>query len=110
MRATETELAARASLLFLQMQPAPGQVCLTEGSDIPGRGDKVARILDILRSVSAPEAADAIHQQVARFINYRRSDRSVGEHIAECDPLQREAKSKMDPSITRKGARGKGYW
>ena len=76
-RAAKTELAARASLQALRVQPAPRQVCLAGGSDISDHGDEAARILDISRSYFAPEEADAIHQQVARFMNYRKSDQSV---------------------------------
>ena len=71
MRATKTELAAR--VLHMHMQPAPRQVCPAQGGDILGRGDGVTRISDILRSYFAPGAADAIHQQVMRFTNYRGS-------------------------------------
>ena len=90
MRAAKTGLAGRASLLALRMQPAPSQVCLAAGSDI------LTRIVDILRSYSDPGTADAIRQRVARFTNYRRTDQSGGENIAEFDLLLREAESRME--------------
>ena len=77
MRATKTELAARTSLLVLHMQPAPRQVPLAECEDVSGRHNKDTRMLEILRSYFAPEAADAIRQQVMRFMNCRRSDQAL---------------------------------
>ena len=52
----------------------------------------VARILEILRSYFAPEAADATRQQVARFLNYQ----SIDEYVVEYDLLRRRAESKME--------------
>ena len=63
-RATKTEPAARESMLAPHMQPAPRQVCLAEGGEILDHCDGVARILEILQSKFAPEAADAINEQV----------------------------------------------
>ena len=77
MRATRTELTARALPLALHMQPAPRQVCPAECSDILGRGDGVSRILSFSRNYLAPEAADVIHQLVMLYMRYRRSDKSI---------------------------------
>ena len=74
MRTARTEIPARASLLISHMRPAPRQACLAAGGDIPDRADGVSKILDILRTYSAPEAVDAIHQQVMRFMRFRRAD------------------------------------
>ena len=79
MRAIRTELAARASKLVLQPQPAPRRVCLAEGSNKLDLGDGVTRILGNLRSYFAPEAADAIHKRVMRVTNYRRLDPPIVE-------------------------------
>ena len=57
--------------------------------------DGVTRILGILRGYFAPEAADAIYQQVVRFVNYRGSDQSISEYITEYDLLRRQVGSKM---------------
>ena len=95
MRTTKTEVAARASLLALQLRPAPRQVCLAAGGNISGHQDGATRILDIRRSYFAPEAAHAIRQQVTRFTNYRRSGQSVDECIAEFDLLRRRPESEM---------------
>ena len=65
-RTTRAEASARASVLILQMQPAPRQVCLAEGRGILGRSDGVTKILEILRNYFAPDAVDAIRQQVIR--------------------------------------------
>ena len=67
MRTTRTKLTARASLLILRARPAPRQVCLAAGSDIPDHADGASKILNISRSYFAPEAVDAIHQQVMRI-------------------------------------------
>ena len=80
---SNAELAARASLLMLQVQPASRQVCPAEGSAISDRGDGATRLLDIARSFPAPGAAVAIRQQVVRFMNYRRTDQFINEYIAE---------------------------
>ena len=56
----------------------------------------MTRILSVLRSFFAPEAADAIRQQVARFTNCRRSYQSIDECILEFDPLRRKAESEME--------------
>ena len=96
MRATKTEPAIPASLFVLRVHSAPRPVCLAAGGDVLGHHDGVARIMEILRSYLAPEAADAIHQQVVRFAHYRRSDLSIDEYTAEFDLLQRKAESKME--------------
>ena len=84
-RTTETDPASTASTLASQTNPAPRQVCLLPcGGHLDGRGG-VARILEILRSYFAPEAADAIYQQAIRFTQYRRADQSIDEFVAEFD-------------------------
>ena len=77
------------------MQPAPRQVCHSEGGDISGRGDGVSKILNISRNYFAPEAADAIHQEVMRFTRYRRTDQAVADYFVEYDLLCRKAGSMM---------------
>ena len=96
MRTTRNEASGRASVLILRTQPAPRRVCLAEGSDIMSRSDGVTKILKILRKYFAPEAADAIRQQVMRYMRSRRPDRSIDEYIPEYDLLRRKAKSKME--------------
>ena len=96
MRATRAELAARASLLISNMRLAPRQVCLAEGSAILDHDDGVAKTLDILRKYFAPDAVDAIHHKVVRFMRFPRADPYVVEYIAEYDLLRRKAESKME--------------
>ena len=96
MRTARTEVPARASLLLLRRQPAPRQVCLAESSDFLDSSDGVSKILDILRNYFAPEAVDAIHQRVMRFMRFRRTDQSIDEYIAKFDLLSRKAESKME--------------
>ena len=96
MRTARAELSARAALLVLHMQPAPRQVCPLEGSDILGHGDGVSKISDVLRNYFAPEAVDAIHLQVTRFMRFRRTDQPVDEYIAEFDLFRWKAESRME--------------
>ena len=56
----------------------------------------VARILDILRSYFAPEAADAIHQQLMRLMQLRSAEQRIDEFIAEFDLLRRKAETKLE--------------
>ena len=95
-RTARTGVSARASLLVLHMQPVPGQVCLAGAGDILDRSDGVAKISDVLRNYFAPEAADAIRQQVMRLMRFRRTDQPIDEYIAEFDLLRRKAESKME--------------
>ena len=70
------------------MRPTPRQVWLAEGSDISRHGDGATRIVDMSRNYFAPEAADAIRQQVAQFVTYRVSGQSIYGYIAECGLLE----------------------
>ena len=96
MRNARAEVPARASFLVLRTQPAPRQVCLAEGGDILDHSDGVSGILDVLRNCLAPEAVDAIRQQVMRYARCRRADQSIGEYVVEFDLLRRRAESKME--------------
>ena len=69
--------------------------CACSG-DVFDNGDGVTVILNILRNSRAPETADAIRQQVARFANYRRSGQSVDGYSAEFGLLRAKAASKME--------------
>ena len=82
--------------MALRAQPVPRQVCLAEGSDILDHSDGVAEILNILRNYFAPEAVGAIHQQLMRFMRFRRTDQSVDENIAEYDLLRQKAEPEME--------------
>ena len=95
-RTARTAASERASVWILHMQPAPRQVCLADGSDILGRSDGVAKILEISRNYFAPEAADAIRQQVVRYVRLRRTDQPIDGYIAEYDLLCRTAESEME--------------
>ena len=98
MRAAKTELASRARLLVLHMHPAPRQVCLAAGGDYLDNHDGVARILGVPHNYFAPDAVDANHQQVMRFMHFRRAGQSVEKSIAEFNLLRRKAGSKMETS------------
>ena len=95
MRTARAETPALSSLLISHMRPAPRQVCLAEGSDILDHIDGVSKILIILRNYFAPEAVDAIQQQVMRFMRFRRADQSIEDYIMEFDLLRREAAPRM---------------
>ena len=96
MRTTKTGPASRAPLLVLHMHLAPRQVCPSAGGYCLGNRDGVARVLDILGDYFAPEAADAIHQQVTRFTQYRRANQSIREFTVEINFSRREVGSKME--------------
>ena len=97
-RAAETGLGSRAFLLLLHMHSARRQVSLAAGGDWAFSGDQdgVAGILGVPRDCSAPDAADAIHQQGMRFTHFRRAEQSIDEFVVEFDHLRRKAESKMD--------------
>ena len=93
-RTTRTEASARASVLILHMRPATRQVCPADGGDVLGRSDGVTKILEILRNYLAPEAADAIRQQVMRYMRFRQTDQPVGEFPMEDDLARGQAEAK----------------
>ena len=102
MRPARTVACARASVLILQMQPAPRQLCLGDGSDILGRSDGAAKTLEIPRNSFAPGAAGAIRRQVMRYMRLRRADQSIYEKCAEYDLLRRgPGRSEQFVSILR---------
>ena len=65
MRATKTDPANRAPFLAMHMHSAPRQVCPSAGGGRLDKQDGAARFLEVLRNCLAPEAADAMYQQVA---------------------------------------------
>ena len=96
MRLTETDPASRSPLLVLHMNSAPRRVCPSAGGGHSNSRDGVARFSGVISNYFAPEAADAIHQQLMRFTQYRRAGHSMGEFVVELDLLRHEAASRMD--------------
>ena len=58
--------------------------------------DRVARILEIIRSFFFSEHEDATYQQVVRFSQLRRTDQSRDEFTVEFDVLRGKAESKIE--------------
>ena len=74
MRMTKMEPSSRAAALVLNVNSVARQVCLSAGGDHLENTDGVSRALEILRNFFAPEAPDSIRQEVARFMQFRRTD------------------------------------
>ena len=96
MRTARAKVPSRASFFALRTQRVPRQKCLVEGSNMLGHSDGVAKILNIPRNYFAPEAVDAIHEQVMRFTRFRRADQPIDEYIVKFDLRCRQGKSAMD--------------
>ena len=105
MRATRTEASGRASVLISHMHPAPRQVCLADSNDILGRSDGVNEILEISRNYPAPAAADAIHQEVMRYMRLKRTEQSIAEYAAEYYLLRRKAEPKWKWGLDSRAGR-----
>ena len=89
MRATKTELANRAPPLALKINSALRQVCVAAGGDYLGDQNGLARILDMPRNYFAADTADAIRQQVMRFMRFRSAERVIDEFAVQFDFLRR---------------------
>ena len=78
------------------MRPFWCYICFRPDDEFVFRQHGVARILGILSNYFGPEAADATHQQVTRFMEYRLMYQSIDEFVAKFDLLRRKAGSKME--------------
>ena len=57
--------------------------------------DGVARALQVLHDYFAPDALDAVYQDVARFLGIKRPTQSIDECLAKVDLLRRKAEYPM---------------
>ena len=90
---TKTEPPSRSAAFVLQMSSVARQVCPRTGGDHLENADGALRKLGILRNYFDPDAADSKNQEVARVMQFRRTDRNVDGYIAEYDLLRRKAES-----------------
>ena len=78
------------------MNSVPREVRLFTGDAHVADQRGVARILGFLRIHFASEAVDATQYKVILFSQYRRTDQSSGESVAEFFLLRRKAESKTE--------------
>ena len=94
MRATRTEASGRASALMPHMHPAHVKfVWLTVMTFWPAVM-AWARSWRFRENNPAPEAADAIHQEVMRYMRLKRTEQSIAKNAAEYNLLRRKAEPK----------------
>ena len=74
-----------AAALVLHLSSVARQVCPSAGGDQLEKTNGVSRFLEILRKYFALEAANSIRQGVVRFRQFRRTDQTIDEYIAEND-------------------------
>ena len=60
--------------------------------------DVVATITLLLREHFAPDASDSVDQDVALFLQLKRTTRSIGEYLSKFDLLRRKAEARMQMS------------
>ena len=87
--------AKRAANLLLQKADVAHKVCMAVGKDCIGNNDGAQQISRILRERSAPDDIDAIFQEVAKFTNFERTDRTMDIYLMEFDVLRKEAEVRM---------------
>ena len=100
-RVANLDPSKRAAASILRIDTVARQVCLAAGSDFVVNNDGAERIVTILKDYIAPDAADSVDQEVARFLQSKRPGRTMDVHLAEFDLLRRKAESKMQMSGPR---------
>ena len=65
------------------------------GKDLIANQDGAQQILRILRERFAPDAIDAIIQEVAKFMNFKRADQTMDVYLLEFDVLREKAQAQM---------------
>ena len=73
----------RAAALILQVETVARQVCLAAGSDSVANNDGAEQILGILKDYFAPDAVDSAFQEVARFLQFKRTDQTMDVYPAQ---------------------------
>ena len=68
---------------------------MTPGKDHTANDDGVRRILRILRERFAPDAIDEIYQEVAKLVDAKRTDQTMGAFLKEFDVLREQAEARM---------------
>ena len=87
--------AKRASNLLLNMADVARKICVAGGKDCIGGNGGAQQILRIFRGCSAPDAIGAMHQGVATFMDFKRTDRPTDVSLMEFDVLREKAEARM---------------
>ena len=70
------------------------KVCITVSKDCIGQNDGAQQISRSPRGRVAPDATDAIYQEVAKLMNFRRTDQVMDVYLMEFDVLREKADAK----------------
>ena len=89
------EPAEKASHLSLHMADVARKVCLAVGRDVVGNIDGVEQILNILRNRFAPDKADCIFQDIAKFLYFKRTTQDADTYLLEFDMLRQRAEARF---------------
>ena len=94
-RVTTLEPARKAAAFFLNVSDVARQGRMTskKGHNLHNNGDR--QILEISRKQLAPDAADAIFQEVVRLAHYGRTDQSMGAFLLEFHAHWRKSEAGM---------------
>ena len=89
------EPAKRAQALILEMDRVARQACTSAGRDVILYNGGAQKILQISHERLAPNAVDAIHREVVRFLHFVRADQKMEASWLEFDVLRRKSESRM---------------
>ena len=85
----------RDANLLLHMTDIERNVCMSVGKDHIGNSVRPQQISRTLRGRFAPDATDAIYQDVAKFMNFKRVDQTVDTYLMEFDVMREKAEARM---------------
>ena len=80
--------AKKAAHLLLHMSYVARKVCLPAGRDVIGNSDGAEQILKIPRERFAPDAIDSISQDMAKFMDFKRTGQTLGAYVMELEMLR----------------------
>ena len=75
---TNVEPSRRAAALVPRTNSPGRRACSAAAGDHPAKYDGADHIVKTLRNYLAPETADSISGEVARFLQVRRTDKTIG--------------------------------
>ena len=84
-----------AAALISQMETVARQVCVAAGNDVITNNNGVGRALAIVRDCLVPGVVNSVYQEVARFLRFKRADRSADAFLVGFDLLRRKAEFKV---------------
>ena len=85
----------RAANLLSHMADIARKVSMGVSKDFIGNNDGVRQVLRILLERQAPDAIDAICQEVAKFMNFERTDQTTDAYLMEFDVSREAADARM---------------